>query len=78
MITKGKQSFKGKGKGKGKTTGRSIKSVSKSSKSGLQFPVGRIHRLIKQRATATDRIGGTAAVFSAAAPSMISSVTLAL
>lgn len=67
MITKGKQqSFKGKGKGKGKTTGRSIKSVSKSSKSGLQFPVGRIHRLIKQRATATDRIGGTAAVFSAA------------
>ena len=42
------------------------KSVSRSSKAGLQFPVGRIHRHLKQRVTAKGRVGATAAVYSAA------------
>lgn len=32
----------------------------------LQFPVGRIHRLLKSRVTASGRVGATAAVYSAA------------
>lgn len=32
----------------------------------LQFPVGRIHRLLKSRTTAHGRVGATAAVYSAA------------
>ena len=35
-------------------------------KAGLQFPVGRIHRFLKQRATAGGRVGATSAVYSAA------------
>ena len=42
------------------------KSVSRSSKAGLQFPVGRIHRHLKQRVTSKGRVGATAAVYSAA------------
>merc|ERR1711862_712948 len=38
-------SGKGKGKGKG---GRGGKSVSSSSKAGLQFPVGRVGRYLKK------------------------------
>ena len=41
------------------------KSVSRSSKAGLQFPVGRIHRHLKLRVTAKGRVGATAAVYSA-------------
>ena len=33
---------------------------------GLQFPVGRVHRLLKSRATANGRVGATAAVYAAA------------
>jgi histone H2A len=33
---------------------------------GLQFPVGRIHRLLKSRSTSNGRVGATAAVYSAA------------
>ncbi|KAG6387936.1 hypothetical protein SASPL_153131 [Salvia splendens] len=32
----------------------------------IKFPVGRIHRLLKERATAHGRVGATAAVYSAA------------
>lgn len=32
----------------------------------IQFPVGRIHRLLKSRVTANGRVGATAAVYSAA------------
>jgi histone H2A len=32
----------------------------------LQFPVGRIHRLLKSRTTSSGRVGATAAVYSAA------------
>ena len=57
-------SGKGKGgRGKGKTgTG---KSTTKSSKAGLQFPVGRIGRYLKQGKYAT-RVGGGAPVYLAA------------
>ncbi|XP_039045193.1 probable histone H2A variant 3, partial [Hibiscus syriacus] len=64
------------GKGaKGLTTGKTLasnkdkhkkKPISRSSRAGLQFPVGRIHRLLKQRTTAHGRVGATAAVYSAA------------
>ena len=40
-------SGKGKGKGKGGGRGKTGKAVSRSSKAGLQFPVGRIHRHLK-------------------------------
>ncbi|KAL6994741.1 hypothetical protein U1Q18_045172 [Sarracenia purpurea var. burkii] len=42
------------------------RSISRSSRAGLQFPVGRIHRLLKSRVTANGRVGATAAVYSAA------------
>merc|ERR1712031_52259 len=42
------------------------KAVSRSAKAGLQFPVGRIHRYLKQRVHQNGRVGATAAVYSAA------------
>lgn len=48
------------GRGKGKTAGK--KSVSRSSKAGLQFPVGRIARYLKKGKFAT-RIGAGAPVY---------------
>jgi len=53
----------GKGKGKG---GGSKKSISRSSRAGLQFPVGRMHSYLKKRSTHTTRVGSTAAVYTAA------------
>ncbi|WVZ50820.1 hypothetical protein U9M48_002042 [Paspalum notatum var. saurae] len=40
--------------------------VTRSSRAGLQFPVGRIHRQLKERAQSSGRVGATAAVYSAA------------
>lgn len=56
------------GKGKsGKDSGKSkSKVISRSQRAGLQFPVGRIHRFLKQRTTSHGRVGATAAVYSAA------------
>ncbi|KAK0398904.1 hypothetical protein QR680_002808 [Steinernema hermaphroditum] len=58
------------GKGKaGKDSGKAKKSnkgMSRSSRAGLQFPVGRIHRLLKSSTTSHGRVGATAAVYSAA------------
>ncbi|KAK9804745.1 hypothetical protein WJX72_003207 [[Myrmecia] bisecta] len=51
------------GRGKGKTAGK--KSVSKSTKAGLQFPVGRIARYLKKGKFAS-RIGAGAPVYLAA------------
>jgi len=48
--------------GRGKTEGK--KSVSKSTKAGLQFPVGRIGRLLKKGKYAT-RVGAGAPVYLA-------------
>ncbi|KAG0485988.1 hypothetical protein HPP92_010067 [Vanilla planifolia] len=42
------------------------KPVSRSSRAGLQFPVGRVHRLLKSRVAANGRVGATAAVYCAA------------
>ena len=55
----------GKGKG-GKAINGKKPPQSKSSRAGLQFPVGRIHRLLKGYVNAKNRIGVTAAVYSAA------------
>jgi len=38
----------------------------RSQKAGLQFPVGRIHRYLKQRTQHNTRIGAKAAVYTAA------------
>lgn len=58
----------GKGKGKSKKPGPTQQGkkqpVSRSARAGLQFPVGRIHRYLKDRVSL--RIGGTAAVYMAA------------
>jgi len=40
--------------------------VSRSSRAGLLFPVGRIHRYLKSRVQASERVGATAAVYGAA------------
>uniref|UniRef100_A0AC35FLC6 Histone H2A n=2 Tax=Panagrolaimus sp. PS1159 TaxID=55785 RepID=A0AC35FLC6_9BILA len=51
----GKQSIKTK-----------VKLSSRSAKAGLQFPVGRVHRYLKQRTISKKRIAGHAAIFCAA------------
>jgi len=45
-------------------TGRTIQT--RSQKAGLQFPVGRIHRYLKQRTQHNVRIGAKAAVYTSA------------
>merc|ERR1712130_666412 len=57
--------------GKGKDSGKSssaerTKGVSRSSRAGLQFPVGRIHRIMKKKVTRSERVGATSAVYTAA------------
>ena|SRR3990167_1424075 len=42
------------------------KPISRSFRAGLQFPVGRIHRFLKERVSANGRVSATAAVYSAA------------
>ncbi|KAF4666181.1 Histone H2A.v [Perkinsus chesapeaki] len=53
----------GGGKGGGHTVKRS---TSRSARAGLQFPVGRMYRQLKNRATSHVRVGATAAVYTAA------------
>ncbi|KAG8959765.1 histone H2A [Tulasnella sp. 419] len=59
----------GKGGKSGKTGGKAgatdVKGSSRSSKAGLQFPVGRIHRLLK-RGNYAQRVGSGAPVYLAA------------
>ena len=51
----------------GKDSGKAkAKAVSRSARAGLQFPVGRIHRHLKNRSTSHGRVGATAAVYSSA------------
>ena len=57
MAGKGKGSS-GRGKGKGKSTSR-------SAKAGLQFPVGRVARYMRNMKL-SDRLGGDAPVYMAA------------
>ena len=68
MSGKGAKGLSGKG---AKGTMKSLadgkkKPTSRSQRAGLQFPVGRVHRLLKARVTANGRVGATAAVYTAA------------
>ena len=67
----------GKGKG-GKAINEKKAPQSKSSRAGLQFPVGRIHRLLKGYVNAKNRIGATAAVYSAAILAYLTAEVLVL
>ncbi|WP_411023862.1 hypothetical protein [Salmonella sp. s51228] len=42
------------------------RAISKSLRSGLQFPVGRVHRQLKNKNSTGRRVSATAAVYSAA------------
>ena len=55
----GKTSGKAKSGGKASGAEASGKSQSRSSKAGLQFPVGRVHRLLK-RGNYAQRVGAGA------------------
>ena len=57
--------------------GKGVKPVSKTVKSGLQFPVGRIHRLLK-RGNYSKRTGSGAAVYLAAVMEYLSAEILEL
>ena len=49
----------GKAKSGGKASGGETKGQSRSAKAGLQFPVGRVHRLLK-RGNYAQRVGAGA------------------
>ena len=63
----------GRGKGKAKGT----KSKSRSSRAGLQFPVGRIHRLLR-KGNYAERVGAGAPVYLAAVLEYLSAEILEL
>eukprot|EP00249_Psilotum_nudum_P019064 c27083_g1_i1 orf=273-716(-) len=71
VVTSGNQAGKG---AKGLLVAKSVdagkqdkkRPISRSSRAGLQFPVGRIHRFLKSRVAARGRVGATAAVYAAA------------
>jgi len=55
------------GAAQGATTQNQQRSIqTRSQKAGLQFPVGRIHRYLKQRTQHNVRIGAKAAVYTSA------------
>ena len=64
MSGKGAKSGKSKS-GKGGKIADKAKSKSRSQRAGLQFPVGRIHRLLR-KGNFADRIGGGAPIYLAA------------
>ncbi|KAG1071380.1 hypothetical protein G6F42_026029 [Rhizopus arrhizus] len=43
-----------------------VHALSQSARSGLQFPVGRIHRYLKAKGNSNARVGAKAAVYTAA------------
>src|SRR5690606_35349769 len=49
-----------------KTQGSKKAPQTRSSRAGIQFPVGRVHRHLKNRVSAHNRVGATAAVYTAA------------
>ena len=55
----------GKGKGGRGKSGKSTKAISRSSRAGLQFPVGRIARYLK-KGKYSERVGAGAPVYLAA------------
>ncbi|XP_072174840.1 histone H2A-like [Diadema setosum] len=64
------------GRGKG-AKAKSAKQTTRSSRAGLQFPVGRIHRFLRKGQYAA-RIGGGAAVYLAAVLEYLSAEILEL
>uniref|UniRef100_A0A7S3PQG1 Histone H2A n=1 Tax=Aplanochytrium stocchinoi TaxID=215587 RepID=A0A7S3PQG1_9STRA len=56
----------GKGGKGGKAPTSKKAPQSRSSRAGLQFPVGRVHRFLKARISSKNRVGATAAVYTAA------------
>ena len=63
------------GRGKGKASG--TKAKSRSSRAGLQFPVGRIHRLLR-KGNYAERVGAGAPVYLAAVLEYLSAEILEL
>ncbi|XP_066469152.1 histone H2A-like [Tiliqua scincoides] len=64
--------------GRGKTGGKArAKGKSRSSRAGLQFPVGRVHRLLR-KGNYAERIGGGAPVYMAAVLEYLSAEILEL
>ena len=68
-----KLKMSGRGKGKAKGT----KSKTRSSRAGLQFPVGRIHRLLR-KGNYAERVGAGAPVYLAAVLEYLSAEILEL
>jgi histone H2A len=60
-----------------KTTGTKKSAQSRSSKAGLQFPVGRIHRFLKSGGY-SDRVGAGAPVYMAAVMEYLTAEVLEL
>ncbi len=56
----------GKGGKGGKAPSAKKAPQSRSSRAGLQFPVGRIHRFLKDRVHSQQRVGATSAVYTSA------------
>ncbi|XP_042610264.1 histone H2A-like [Cyprinus carpio] len=53
--------------GRGKTGGKArAKAKTRSSRAGLQFPVGRVHRLLLRKGNYAERVGAGAPVYLAA------------
>lgn len=69
MSGKGSGKAKG-GKGKASGSGDGGKQMSRSAKAGLQFPVGRIHRLLR-KGNYAQRVGAGAPGMSLSFPSLI-------
>ena len=67
------ENMSGRGKGKAKGT----KSKTRSSRAGLQFPVGRIHRLLR-KGNYAERVGAGAPVYLAAVLEYLSAEILEL
>ncbi|KAG2142063.1 histone-fold-containing protein [Suillus cothurnatus] len=67
----------GKGKVGGKVKSEDTRSTSRSTRAGLQFPVSRIHRMLR-RANVSKRIGSGAPVYLAAVLEYLSAEILEL
>ena len=74
-FTKANQATKMSGRGKGGKV--RVKAKSRSSKAGLQFPVGRMHRLLRKGHYA-ERVGAGAPVYLAAVLEYLSAEILEL
>merc|ERR1712168_698464 len=68
------QKMSGKGKGAGK---QKAKAKTRSSRAGLQFPVGRVHRLLR-KGNYAERVGAGAPVYLAAVLEYLSAEVLEL